>query len=111
MSHTKFSLLTKFKKSEIEALFQTSSLFFRSSFFILLSAPATLPYGRVLLVVSKKIGTAPQRNKLRRRMKAIFYEHKLYLYKKDIVFIAKSSRINQMSYTELQQKITSYFTK
>lgn len=111
MSHIKFSLLTKFKKSEIETLFQTASLFFRSPLFILLCAPSTLSYGRLLLVISRKIGTAPQRNKLRRRIKAIFYEHELYLCKKDIIFIARHKRINQTTYEELQQKLVLCLVK
>ena len=33
---------------------------------------------KILVITPKKIGTAPQRNLLRRRLKALFYEQKLY---------------------------------
>lgn len=34
--------------------------------------------GKVLIVIPKKYGNAPKRNKLRRRIKHIFYEQTLY---------------------------------
>lgn len=109
MSRISISLLTKFRKSEIEMLFQTASLFFRSSFFVLLQAPATIAYGRLLLVIPKKIGTAPQRNKLRRRLKAIFFENKLFSCGKDIVFIAKSEQVKELSHEKLQRLLLKSF--
>lgn len=111
MSCVRFSSLTKFRKSEIEMLFQNASLFFRSSSFVLLGAPASLSYGRLLLVIPKKIGNAPERNKLRRRLKAIFYENRLFDCHKDVIFIAKSERVNQILYQELQDVLTRYIVQ
>ena len=36
------------------------------------------PYAKILIVTPKKIGSAPVRNLLKRRLKSIFYEEKLY---------------------------------
>jgi len=111
MSQVLFSSLTKFKKSEIETLFQTASLFFKSPVFVLLRAPAMVSYGRLLLVVPKKIGSAPERNKLRRRLKSIFYQNQLFNCGKDVIFIAKSSQIKKNSFEELQKILVSRIAK
>ena len=68
------SLLSKFTKKEIDMLFKAVRVMGKIPAALLLGAPATQEYGRLLLVVSKKTGNAPQRNKLRRRLKDIFYK-------------------------------------
>ncbi len=36
------------------------------------------PFGRILIITPKKMGAAPQRNLIKRRLKALFYEEKFY---------------------------------
>lgn len=50
--------------------------------FTLLHAPYddtnTLPYAKLLIITSRKCGKAHERNKIKRQIKSIFYEEKLY---------------------------------
>jgi ribonuclease P protein component len=96
------SLLSKFTKKEIDMLFKAARVMGKIPAALLLGAPATQEYGRLLLVVSKKTGNAPQRNKLRRRLKDIFYKEQLFLYKKDCIFIAKNKEVNELSFDDLK---------
>jgi len=52
-------------------------------------SPSALNHGRILVVTSRKVGPAVQRNLIRRRLKAIFYEEKLYEQKWDYICIIK----------------------
>ena len=70
--------LTKFTPQEIKQLYQDAFALTRTIYFVLLVTPATKDYGRMLLVTPKRIGTAPERNKLKRQFRSIFYEEKLY---------------------------------
>ncbi|KKP29798.1 MAG: ribonuclease P [candidate division TM6 bacterium GW2011_GWF2_30_66] len=57
-------------------------------------SPENLNHGRILVVTSRKIGPAVKRNLIRRRLKAIFYEEKLYEQKWDYICIIKKQGIN-----------------
>ncbi len=70
--------LTSFTKEQIDTLFANSVLIFRKNGLIIYRAPASFAYGRILLIVPRQSGSAPQRNLIKRRLKSIFYEHKLY---------------------------------
>lgn len=48
------------------------------------SEESALP-GRILIITPRKIGTAPKRNLIRRRLKAIFYEENLPSYSYDLL--------------------------
>ena len=58
----------------------------------LLQAPATKEFGKILIIIPKKSGKAFQRNLIKRRLKAIFYEEKLFetpsIY---IIFVYKTA--------------------
>jgi len=97
--------ISKFKRKEIDLLFQTAQSVYKSKELTILSAPCILSFGRILLITSRKVGNAPERNLLRRRGRAIFYEEKLFANKKDLVVIFRSSA-NQLSFDELKTIIT-----
>ena len=87
--------ISKFTKCEIEYLFQHARRIVRHSACTILIAPRQKEFGRVLIVASRKVGNAPERNVVRRRIKSIFYEEKLFnlsfdcvviVYKKAVVF-------------------------
>jgi len=81
--------LSQWNQQEIQNLFDNASTAYKSKELTILVAPSLLPHGRILIITPKKIGGAPVRNKLRRRVKSIFYEHKLYAFSKDLAFIPK----------------------
>ncbi len=47
-------------------------------------------HGRILIVVPRAFGNACKRNLFRRRIKALFYENKLYRYQVNSILIAYS---------------------
>lgn len=85
----KFRALTQWKKEEISKLFSQASTVMISPEFDIRQAPASLSYGRLLIIIPKKVGTAPQRNLIRRRIKALFYENQWYTQLKDTIIFVK----------------------
>jgi ribonuclease P protein component len=70
--------LTTFSTLEVSAFFKRAKLGLRNAGLTILYAPRTLAFGRILLITSRKAGNAPQRNRIRRQLRAIFYADKLY---------------------------------
>ena len=70
--------ISRFTKKEIDILFTTSKAILKSKELVILTAPCLLSSGRILLITSRKVGNAPQRNLLRRWGRAIFYEQRLF---------------------------------
>lgn len=90
--HTKLAnKLSKFSKKELDHFFSSAKSPKKNQAFTFLTAPATLDFGRILVVASRKYGNAPERNLLKRRLKAIFWENKLYEKKIDLAVIARPS--------------------
>ena len=80
--------ISKFTKREIDYLFHHARRIVRNQFCTVLVAPRqNKDFARVLIVVSRKVGNAPERNLIRRRIKAIFYEEKLFTHDVDWVII------------------------
>ncbi len=110
----RISALFNFSRSEVAHLFSKAKLKKKSLGLKLLQAPLsllhpildqTIPdapvltdlqdslhtpptfHGKILVVIPKKFGNACLRNRFRRRVKAIFYESKLYLHPLESVLI------------------------
>jgi ribonuclease P protein component len=101
--------LTKFNRKEIKFLFENAKRHSYCSAFVLLRAQQQKSnVGRVLVVSPKKIGNAPMRNLLKRRIKNIFFTEKLYTKGFDWVLIARKKSTN-LSFAELQEKLLAFF--
>lgn len=85
----KFRALTAWKKEEISRLFSRATSILISPEFDIRQAPASLSYGRLLIIIPKRVGSAPQRNLIRRRIKALFYENGWYNLSKDTIIFVK----------------------
>jgi ribonuclease P protein component len=96
--------ITKFAQKEIDYLFQNARCVFRHPAFTILSIPRQLDFARILIVASKKIGNAPQRNRLRRQVKAIFYQEKLFQASHDCAIIFHK-KVMLLSFDELKKLI------
>jgi|GEM_PF-307979 len=94
--------ISRFTKKEIDYLFQTGKAIYKSKELVLLTAPCLLHFSRVLLITSRKVGNAPERNLLRRRGRAIFYEEQLFEQHKHCVIIFKPSAKN-LSFDQLKE--------
>ncbi len=86
-------LISSFKKEEVEQIFKRPKERIKTEWFDILLALKKNDFGRILVITSRKIGNSPKRNKIRRRLKSIFYEDKLYELPYDCVVIAKKEGI------------------
>lgn len=99
-------LLTRFTRRETDQLFKHIKIRVKKLGLEILLAPRSLDFGRCLISISKKTGNAPQRNKLRRRIKAIFYTQRLFQTPFDWVIIAKTPSTTQLEFNQLQTILT-----
>jgi ribonuclease P protein component len=98
--------LTQFTQKEIDHLWQQAHPALKHGGFLLLKTPKSGTTGRILIVVPRKVGSAPQRNKIRRQVKSLFYEHKLYTKDYDWIFFAKPP-VTELPFQELQKLLLS----
>ncbi len=93
--------MTSFSLKEVDFLFKRSCRIASSEFFDVKRAPLSRSgSGRVLLVIPRKVGSAPQRNRIRRQIKQIFFCQKLFNAPYDWIIFIKQP-INQLSFAEL----------
>lgn len=86
-------LITNFKKIEIQQLFKSINKICRYQGLDIKIAPTNHIIGRLLIITPKKIGNAPERNLIKRRLKSIFYQEKIYEHPFNWVFFCKKETI------------------
>jgi ribonuclease P protein component len=96
--------ITLFKKRDIKNLFKQSHTILNTAGLTIRSRPSSQKYGRALIVTPKKVGSAPVRNRIKRRIKSLFYEYKLYDLKKDFIFLCKKP-LSHLSFDDLKKLI------
>lgn len=83
-------LITQWKKPEIDQVFATAKRVTTHPACDIKIARTQKPYGRLLLIIPVSVGKAHERNLMRRRFKALFYEQRLFEKGYDwIVFVKK----------------------
>lgn len=87
ISHTR--LAAKLTPKDIRTLFARATRVLRQPGLDVLLAPTTNSIGRILVVAARRVGNAPERNKVRRRLKSIFHEERLYQQLYDCIVIIK----------------------
>jgi len=97
--------ITIFTKKEIKYLFEHARCLVKNKYCLILSAPRQLEYARILIVIPKKVGNAPERNKIRRQIKSIFYEEKFFELLFDYAIIFYKPTL-ELSFNELKAMIT-----
>jgi ribonuclease P protein component len=83
-----FKSLFSFSKKEIAEVFKRTKLIYQNQSIKILKCNETLEHGKILIITPRTSGKAHDRNLFRRRVKAIFYEEKLYENKYNFVIIA-----------------------
>lgn len=96
------NLLTSFSKREVQTLFDTARTIFRHKGLEIRITPKTLEYGRILIIIPRHVGSAVQRNLLRRRLKNIFYQNHLYQTGYDYIVLAKKSATT-LSFSQIKE--------
>jgi ribonuclease P protein component len=102
--------ISRFTKKEIDLLFSTGKAVFKSKELVILTAPCLLPFSRILLITSRKVGNAPERNLLRRRGRAIFYEEQLFKFPHHCVVIFRAPA-KYLSFDQLKALLVSAMNK
>ena len=98
--------ITSFTPKERRQLLYSAQSIYKQPLLEMRARLSTLPYGRILIITPKKIGTAPQRNLVKRRLKALFYEERLFEKRIDvIVYCTKNSA--SASFDQLKTSITA----
>ncbi len=91
------------KSNEIKLLFSEGKRI-ETKHFILYYKKNLLPYPRIAIVTSKKVGKAVFRNRLRRYIREIFRTNKELFNQNDHVFIFKKNQ-NKISYSDLYNEV------
>lgn len=110
MPEIKVKQLFHLTRPEIGRLFKTARRIARFTAFDFLAAPQTGVTGRLLLVASAKTGSAPERNKAKRRFRSIFYETRLFERGYDCIVICKKECIS-LDFDQLKELFLSCFEK
>lgn len=99
----------KFTQHEIRYLITSAKRVIRTSGLDVLLATTTHTFGRLLIITSRKVGSAVERNLIRRRLKAIYHEQKLNLKPFDCVVIVKKPAVSY-SFASMLRILLSAFT-
>ena len=105
----KFKEIFAFKNKEIKQSFKSSKLLNKVFGLKLLKAPLydnTKEFGKLLTVGSRKSGKAHERNLIRRRIKAIFYEEKLF-ENQNIFIILVYKEAKRFSFDQIKSFLVS----
>ena len=102
--------ISKFTTREIDYLFGHARRVIKQQSCTILLAPRQKEYGRVLIIASRKVGNAPERNRVRRRIKSIFYEEKLFDRSFDCVVIVYKKAV-LLPFEQLKDLLLTAFQK
>ena len=93
--------ISSFSKLEAQALFQAAKTKLRDKGLEIRHAPQLKEFGRILIVIPKRSGKAAQRNRIRRRLKSIFYEERLFERGQDCIVLVGRQAID-LPFSELK---------
>lgn len=98
--------ITQFSKTEIDELWKKARRVVKHNGLHLLQAPKSDKIARILMIIPKRIGSAPVRNKIRRQLRHLFYENELYDGDTDWIAIVKPPAV-QLSFQEIEDLFLS----
>lgn len=100
-----FHAMTSFGQHEVDALFKATIARYKIKGLDIRLAPKFLPSARLLIVTPRACGNAPKRNRIRRRLKSIFYEQKYYEQPFDWIIMVRKEGIG-LDFDELKEIMT-----
>jgi len=100
----------RFSRSEIQQLLVTAKRVARLAVCDILIAPAGKERGRLLVITPRRVGSAPQRNTVRRRLKAIFRTYHFDQARYDCAVIVKAPGVD-LSSAVLVEHLKAAFAK
>ena len=100
--------ISLWKKDErLKALSQARPIF-RSPRFDIRTLPKQGSIARIIVITPKKVGSAPYRNLLKRRIRSIFYQEKMYESTYDWIVFFRPSQ-SMLTYEELHTTCVTLF--
>ncbi|KKP35572.1 MAG: Ribonuclease P protein component [candidate division TM6 bacterium GW2011_GWF2_32_72] len=100
--------LTTFRQKEVQQLFDSVEKRHKNLGLTILLAPKILSYSRILIITPKKTGSAPERNLIRRRLKAIFYEEKLFENNPYDCIVLARPEATKLSFLDLKRILINF---
>lgn len=86
--------ISSFTPLEVQKIFKNAQKKVHTLGLRILISPTGNSYGRILVITPRRSGNAPQRNRIRRRLKAIFVTEKLYENKYDYIVLVHNQAIH-----------------
>ena len=99
---------TQFSQSEVSRLFSSARRIHRGVYWDILVSPRVHDYGRLLAIAPRLLGTSPERNLIRRRVKSVFFEKQAYDSAYDIVILLKKKALD-LPFKDLESKLLGVF--
>ena len=93
--------VSSFTAREIASLLKRARQIFTSPQLSIKAGLKNDIHSRILIITPKKMGTAPLRNLIKRRLKALFYEEKLFNSPFDLVIYCKKGA-TELPYADLK---------
>lgn len=101
--------ITRWSEKEIAPFLKKATYIHRQAGLSIRIAPSTQAIGRALIIIPAKAGNSPQRNLVRRQIKALFYERQIYTQPYDWVFYINKATI--LSFPLLNEALTTCLAK
>lgn len=103
----KFKNLFSFSQSEIDTTFKSAKQLKSMLGLKLLQAPMLekQEHGKLLIITPRAVGKAHIRNLIRRQLKAIFYENRLYAFNGKLIILVYKPAI-ELSFNQLRLFLT-----
>ncbi len=99
------AIISTFSEKEVRQLFAAARRVTADPIIEVRRAPMLGKHGRILIVVPKKVGNAPTRNRFKRRIRAIFYQEQLYTRGYDCIVLARPGAA-ALSFAQLKHLLT-----
>ncbi len=99
--------ITAWSEGEIRRVLRRSRRVIRSADADVSVAGSSDEFGRILIIIPKKVGTAVVRNRIRRRIRSLFFEKKFFTQRLLWIVYVKPPLAEQ-SFTQLEQLFTQW---
>ena len=100
--------LSRFTKQEVDRIFKQARRVLKQAGLIILIAPQQGHHGKILVITPRVSGTAPQRNTIRRRLKALYLEEKLFERGYDCIVLVKAEAM-KLTFDKLKELLLKAF--